>query len=349
MKDFKILPLDRSIEPAIIDKINCLTKPKGSLGFLEDLALRISLIQYTESPKLCKPHNVLFGGDHGIVEEGVTLSPREVTKQQMVHFAIGTSGINFLCNQHGFKLVLVDSGVDYDFPPEIGVIDKKIAKGTKNYLHEDAMTLEEMNVAIERGAEVVRKIYSEGCNIISFGEMGSGNTSSSSLWMSIFGNIPLDKCVGAGAGLSSEGVNHKLSVLKESLNRHDLEDLRKHPEKALAAYGGFEMVMAVGGMLQAAELKMTILLDGFIMSACLLAASQFNPIVKDYVIYGHVGDESGHKKLLEILGGRPVLNLSMRLGEGTGAVCAYPIVDSAVRMINEMDNFTEGKVTKYFS
>ena len=125
--------------------------------------------------------------------------------------------------------------------------------------------------------------------------------------------------------------------------------MRKHPEKALAAYGGFEMVMAVGGMLQAAELKMTILLDGFIMSACLLAASQFNPIVKDYVIYGHVGDESGHKKLLDILGGRPVLNLSMRLGEGTGAVCAYPIVDSAVRMINEMDNFSEGKVTKYFS
>lgn len=349
MKDFKISPLDRSIEPTIIDKINCLTKPKGSLGFLEDLALQISLIQHTDSPKLSKPHNVLFGGDHGVVEEGVTLSPREVTRQQMVHFAIGTSGINFLCNQHGFKLVLVDSGVDYDFPPEIGVIDKKIAKGTKNYLHEDAMTLEEMNIAIERGAEVVREIHSGGCNIISFGEMGSGNTSSSSLWMSIFGNIPLDECVGAGAGLSSEGVNHKLSVLKESLNRHDVEDLRKYPEKALAAYGGFEMVMAIGGMLQAAELKMTILLDGFIMSACLLAASQFNPLVKDYVIYGHVGDESGHKKLLEILGGRPVLNLSMRLGEGTGAVCAYPIVDSAVRMINEMDNFSEGKVTKYFS
>lgn len=349
MKDFKILPLDRSIERTIIDKINCLTKPKGSLGFLEDLALHLSLIQHTDSPKLSKPHNVLFGGDHGVVEEGVTLSPREVTKQQMVHFAIGTSGINFLCNQHGFKLILVDAGVDYDFPPEIGVIDKKIAKGTKNYLHQDAMTLEEMNIAIERGAEVVREIHSDGCNIISFGEMGSGNTSSSSLWMSIFGNVPLDECVGAGAGLSSEGVRHKLSVLKESLERHDVDDLRKHPEKALAAYGGFEMVMAIGGMLQAAELKMTILLDGFIMSACLLAASQFNPLVKDYVIYGHVGDESGHKKLLEILGGRPVLNLSMRLGEGTGAVCAYPIVDSAVRMINEMDNFSEGKVTKYFS
>lgn len=349
MKDFNIRALDKSMSSAIINKIDNLTKPKGSLGFLEELALQISLIQHTDSPKLSKPHNILFGGDHGIVEEGVTLSPREVTKQQMVHFAIGTSGINFLCNQHGFKLILVDAGVDYDFPAELGIIDKKIAKGTRNYLYHDAMSIDEMNLAIDRGAEIVRQVHSNGCNVVSFGEMGSGNTSSSSLWMSIFGNLPLCQCVGAGAGLSKEGVDHKLSVLQTSLNRHNIEDLRKHPEKALAAYGGYEMVMAVGGMLQAAELKMTIILDGFIMSACLLAASQLYPNVKDYVVYGHVGDENGHRKLLEILGGRPILNLSMRLGEGTGAVCSYAILDSAVRMINEMDNFSEGKVTKYFS
>ena len=349
MKSFNILPVDHSLENEVIDKINCLTKPKGSLGFLEDIALQLSLIQQTTSPELRKPHNVLFGGDHGIVEEGVTLSPKEVTKQQMVHFAIGTSGINFLCNQHGFKLVLVDAGVDYDFPAELGIIDKKIAKGTRNYLHEDAMTLPELELAIERGAEVVRKIHDEGCNIISFGEMGSGNTSSSSIWMHIFGGVPLNECVGAGAGLSTEGVKHKFQILQQSLDRHDIRDLRNDPLKAIAAYGGYEMAMAIGGMLQAAELKMTILLDGFIMSACLLAASSLYPTVKEYVLYGHVGDESGHKKMLDILGGRPILHLSLRLGEGTGAVCAYPIVDSAVRMINEMDSFKEGKVTKYFN
>ena len=349
MKEFNIKPLDKSIKSAVCDKIDNLTKPKGSLGFLEDLALQISLIQHTSSPCLSKPHNILFGGDHGIVAEGVTLSPREVTRQQMVHFAIGTSGINFLCNQHGFKLVLVDAGVDYDFPNELGIIDKKIAKGTRNYLYEDAMSSEEANIAIERGAEIVREAFANGCNIISFGEMGSGNTSSSSLWMSIFGAIPLEECVGAGAGLSSEGVSHKLKILKKSLKRHDINHLRNNPVEALAAYGGYEMVMAVGAMLQAAELQMTILLDGFIMSACLLAASQFYPEVKEYVVYGHVGDENGHRKLIEILGGRPILNLSMRLGEGTGAVCSYPILESAVRMINEMDNFTDGKVTKYFT
>lgn len=245
--------------------------------------------------------------------------------------------------------MLVDAGVDFDFPEELGILCKKISRGTRNYLHEDAMSIDEMNEAIEAGADVVRKIYAEGCNVVSFGEMGSGNTSSSSLWMSIFGDVDLERCVGAGAGLDSSGVRHKLNVLKKSLDRYDKQYLRSNPEKAICAYGGFEMVMAIGAMLQAAELKMVILLDGFIMSACLLAASMFYPEVKEYVIYGHVGDESGHKKLLEILGGRPVLHLSMRLGEGTGAVCAYPIVDSAVRMINEMDSFKKVSVTKYFT
>lgn len=348
MKQFNISALDRSIENEVIDKINCLTKPKGSLGFLETLALQLSLIQHTSSPNLKNPTNILFGGDHGIVDEGVTLSPREVTRQQMIHFATGTSGINFLCRQHGFNLLLVDAGVDYDFPPEIGILDCKIDYGTRNYLHEDAMTMEQLDIAIDRGAEVVNGVYARGCNIVSFGEMGSGNTSSSSIWMHVFGDVALSDCVGAGAGLSSTGVAHKLEVLTEALKRHDIVTLRENPLLAIAAYGGYEMAMAIGGMLQAAELGMTILLDGFIMSSCLLAASQINPNVKEYVIYGHVGDESGHKRLLEILGGRPILNLSMRLGEGTGAVCAYPILDSAVRMINEMDSFATGNVTKYF-
>jgi len=157
MKEFKIDSPDKGIENDIIEKINFLTKPKGSLGFLEELALRVSLIQQTLSPCLKNPYNVLFGGDHGVIEEGISLSPKEVTYQQMIHFATGTSGINFLCNQHGFKLMLVDAGVDFDFPEELGILCKKISRGTRNYLHEDAMSIDEMNEAIEAGAEVGRK------------------------------------------------------------------------------------------------------------------------------------------------------------------------------------------------
>jgi nicotinate-nucleotide--dimethylbenzimidazole phosphoribosyltransferase len=348
MIHFAIKPLDRSLESALVHKINSLTKPKGSLGFLEELALQIGLIQHTLSPVFTNPTNVLFGGDHGVIYEGVSLSPKQVTYQQMAHFATGTAGVNFLCRQHGFNLVLVDAGVDAEFDPKLGILDRKVRRSTRNYLHEDAMTAEELEMAVERGAEVVRAIHADGCNVVSFGEMGSGNTSSSSIWMHVFGNIPLAECVGAGAGLDSAGIRHKLDVLTRALRRHDINELRANPLMTMAAYGGFEMVMAVGAMLQAAELKMTILLDGFIMSACLLAASQLYPEVKEYVVYGHVGDESGHKRMIEILGGRPVLNLGLRLGEGTGAICAYPIVASALHMINEMDTFVTGKVTKYF-
>ncbi len=180
--EFSIKPLDRSISSDIQNKIDNLTKPKGSLGRLEELALRICLIQHTLSPELREPHNVLFAADHGVIEEGVTVSPKEVTWQQLSHFSKGGAGINFLCEQHGFRLVLVDAGVDYDIPAGHGIIDKKVARSTRNFLHGPAMTEEEFDLCLQRGAEVVSDIHaSTGCNIISFGEMGSGNTSSSSM------------------------------------------------------------------------------------------------------------------------------------------------------------------------
>lgn len=345
MKTFSIKSPSLEIQKELLTKIDFLTKPKGSLGKLETLAARIGLIQQTLSPKLSKPHNILFAADHGIIEEGVTVSPKEVTWQQLSHFSHGGAGINFLCDQHGFKLVLVDAGVDYDIPEGKGIIDCKIRKSTRNFLHEAAMTDEERDLAIEHGAGVVDMVYADGCNVVSFGEMGSGNTSSSSMWMHAFTGIPLADCIGAGAGLDKPGINHKLDVLTRAWENYDGD---RSAESYIAWFGGYEMVMAVGGMLRAAELGMIIIIDGFIMTACILAASKLNPQVLDYAIFGHQGDESGHKLMLQALDADPILHLDLRLGEGSGAVCAYPIIDSAVRMINEMDNFQSVGVTKYF-
>lgn len=345
MRHFNIISPSKEIEKDLLEKIDFLTKPKGSLGKLETLATRVGLIQQTLTPRLSKPHNILFAADHGIIEEGVTVSPKEVTWQQLSHFSHGGAGINFLCDQHGFKLVLVDAGVDYDIPAGRGIIDCKIRKSTRNFLHGPAMTREEMETAIERGSRVVDKVFCEGCNVVSFGEMGSGNTSSSSMWMHAFTGIPLADCIGAGAGLDKPGVSHKLDVLTRAWENYSGDG---SPESYIEWFGGYEMVMAVGGMLRAAELGMIILVDGFIMTACILAASKLYPEVLDYAIFGHQGDESGHKLMLQAMNADPILHLDLRLGEGSGAVCAYPILDSAVRMINEMDNFQSVGVTKYF-
>lgn len=342
---FNISAPSKEIESALTEKIDFLTKPKGSLGKLETLARRIGLIQQTLSPRLANPHNILFAADHGIIEEGVSVSPKDVTWQQLAHFSRGGAGINFLCNQHGFRLVLVDAGVDYDIPAGHGILDRKIRRSTRNFLHGPAMTPEEFRSAIERGAGVVEDVSKTGCNVVSFGEMGSGNTSSSSMWMHFFTGIPLPDCVGAGAGLDTPGIRHKLDVLTRAAENYSGDG---SPEDIMAWFGGYEMVMAVGGMLKAAELGMIILVDGFIMTSCILAASKLYPDVLEYAIFGHQGDESGHKRMLEALGADPILHLGLRLGEGSGAVCAYPILDSAVRMINEMDDFASVGVTKYF-
>ncbi|MDE6335479.1 MAG: nicotinate-nucleotide--dimethylbenzimidazole phosphoribosyltransferase [Muribaculaceae bacterium] len=346
MIKFNILPLNRESELLITDKIDNLTKPKGSLGRLEEIAKQICMIQNTLTPELRSPHNVLFAGDHGILEEGVSVSPKEVTWQQLSHFSKGGAGINFLCEQHGFQLVLVDAGVDYDIPAGHKIIDMKVGRGTRNFLTGPAMTNEEMELSIERGAEIVENIHNTtDCNIISFGEMGSGNTSPSAIWMHLFTEIPLEKCIGAGAGLNPTGIRHKRAVLSKAIANYKGKDTT---EDKIAWFGGYEMVMALGGMLKAAELGMTIIIDGFIMTSVILAASQLYPTVMDYAIFGHQGDESGHKLMLEAMGVKALLHLDLRLGEGSGAVCAYPIIDSAVRMINSMDSFRSVNVTKYF-
>lgn len=345
IQTFHITHPDKGLQPALREKIDNLAKPKGALGRLEELALQIGLIQQSLSPILRHPQNIIFAADHGIEEEGVSVSSRDVTWQQTLNFLQGGAGINFLCRQHGFTLKVVDAGVDHDLPYERGILDKKVRRGSRNFLHEAALTQEELEQCIRRGAEVVRLCRDEGSNVLSFGEMGIGNTSPSSVWMHLMTGIPLLQCVGAGAGLNDEGVRHKYDVLSRAVARYRGDGTA---EDIIRYFGGLEMAMAVGAMLQAAELGMVILVDGFIMTNCLLAASRLYPAVTDYAVFGHQGDEAGHKLLLQWMHARPLLHLGLRLGEGSGAVCAYPIVDSAVRMLREMDNFAHAEITKYF-
>ena len=368
MKQFNVNPVDRLLQGAIQEKIDNLNKPKGSLGRLEELAMQVCLIQQTLEPSLAHPCHLLLGGDHGIEREGVSVSPREVTWQQMINFTRGGGGVNMFCRQHGFKLRIVDVGVDFDFHSfectlytlhSTLFLDRKIARGTKNFLYEPAMSEEEFDRAIQIGSDLVDDCVKEGCRVLSIGEMGIGNTSPSSIWMSLFGDIPLKDCIGAGAGLNNDGIRHKYEVLSKAVERFtsqgdrnacDVFDVTSFlsPCEVLRYFGGFEMIAAIGAMLRAAELHLIILVDGFIMTACALGAIRLYPASQDYMIFTHCGDEAGHKMMLDIVDAKPLLHLGLRLGEGTGALCAFSIVDSAVRMMNEMNNFDNAKITKYF-
>ena len=349
MRTFSIQSVDRSLREAIQEKIDNLNKPKGSLGRLEDLAMQICLVQQSLSPSLAYPCHLLLGGDHGIEREGVSVSPREVTWQQMINFTRGGGGVNMFCRQHGFHLRIVDVGVDYDLSAVPGIIDRKIARGTKNFLYEPAMSVAEFDRAIEIGAELVDDCVEEDCRVVCIGEMGIANTSPSSIWMSLFGNLPLEDCIGAGAGLDAPGIRHKYDVLSQAMARFRDATLQEEGTVGILRYfGGFEMIAAIGAMLRAAEQRLVVLVDGFIMTACALAAIRLYPAARQYMVFTHCGDESGHRRMLEIIGAQPLLALGLRLGEGTGALCAFPIIDSAVRMMNEMNNFDNAKITKYF-
>ncbi len=344
--EFLISELNEKYRPALQAKVDDLTKPKGSLGLLEDIAIQIGMIQRSLTPSLAHPHHIVFASDHGITDEKVSISPKEVTMQMIYNFLQGGAGVNFLARQHNITLKVVDVGVDFDFTDDMSqLIKKKIRRSTRNYLYQAAMTSQEAEQAMQIGAHEVDKCHKEGCNVISFGEMGISNTSSSSLWISLLMGIPLIDCVGAGCDHSGGIVEHKYNILKRSLENYKGDG---SPYDVMCYFGGYEMVAATGAMLRAAELNMVIVVDGFIMTACMMMASKLNQNVLPYAIFGHQGDEAAHKIALKYLNAKPLLHLNMRLGEGTGALCAYPIIESSVRMINEMSSFETFDVTKYF-
>lgn len=334
---------NETLQAALIQKINQKTKPLGALGRLETLALQLGLIQETEHPALQQQTMLVFAGDHGIVAEGVSPYPQAVTAQMVLNFLNGGAAINVFARQHDFQLHVVDSGVNAVFEPHPMLIDAKLGMGTLSFLHHPAMTREEAAQAIARGAEIARDAIAEGCNVLALGEMGIGNTSSASCLMSVLCSFPLHQCVGRGTGLNDKGLDHKLSVLTNALQKHHVD--AKDPLQVLAVFGGFEIAMMVGALLAAAEARVTLLIDGFIATSALLVAAKLYPQVLDYCVFAHCSDENGHGKMLEHLKVQPLLHLSLRLGEGTGAVLAYPLLQSAVAFLNEMASFESAGVS----
>lgn len=352
MREFNIVKPDEALRPVLQDKMDNLNKPKGSLGMLEEVAIRIGMMQQSLTPVLRRPCHLLFGADHGIEREGVSVSPREVTWQQMINFSKGGGCVNMFCRQHGFELMVVDVGVDHDLSGCAGILNCKVGYGTKDFLYEAAMTEGEAERCLDTGVRLVTTCKERGCNVVSIGEMGIGNTSAASVWMHLLSGIEMERCVGAGSGLDEAGIRRKLGILRRAVERSGLEGAgcSCFVERVLCEFGGYELVAAVGAMLRAAELGMTVLVDGFIMTACVLMAARINPSVLSYVVFCHEGDEAGHKVLLrEVLHARGLLRLGLRLGEGTGALCAFPLVESAVGLLSGgVNSFAGAHITKYF-
>lgn len=327
------------------------TKPLGALGRLEEIALQAGIIQGTLHPQLNRPHIVVFAGDHGVAATGlVNPYPQSVTAQMVLNFITGGAAINVFCRQHAIGLTVVDAGVNFDFDTTLfqgKLLSKKIGYGTRNYLEGMAMSASEVRQAIETGKEIVTDLAAQGCNCIGFGEMGIGNTSSASLIMSFITGIPVEECVGRGTGVNDEQLEQKKNTLQEAFRLH-LPAIAARPdaETILEHVGGYEIAMMAGAYLKAAELRMVILVDGFITTAALLLAKLVDSQVQDCCFFSHTSGERGHVKMLEYLGAEPLLNLGMRLGEGTGAALAYPLVQSAVQFLREMASFESAGVSR---
>ncbi|MES2088905.1 MAG: nicotinate-nucleotide--dimethylbenzimidazole phosphoribosyltransferase [Pseudomonadota bacterium] len=315
------------------------TKPVGSLGRLEALALQLGLIQGSESPCLREPQMVVFAGDHGLAAQGVSAYPSDVTWQMVENFLAGGAAVSVLARQHGLALTVVDAGVAKDLAPRPGLQLRKIAPGTADASQGPAMTPAQCLEAMEAGADVVRGLPG---NALLLGEMGIGNTSSAALLMARLTGLPIDQCVGRGTGLDDAGVQRKLGVLRQVLTRHATAIA---PLQALSAMGGFEIAMMVGALLEAGAQNRVIVVDGFIATSAVLVAQAFQPLLLQRCIFAHQSDEQGHARLLVHLKVQPLLSLGLRLGEGSGAALAWPLLDSSCRILAQMASFESAGVS----
>ena len=320
-------------------KIDHKTKPLGALGQLEDLALQLGLIQRSESIQLHAPQMVVFAADHGIAAEGVSAFPQAVTAQMVSNMLAGGAAINVLARQHGFALQVVDAGVASDIADHPSLVQRKIALGTHNICHGPAMQAAQCDAALQAGSDVVKNLPG---NVVAFGEMGIANTSSAALLLHRLAGVSLEDATGSGTGLSEPQRLHKQQVLARAAAQHPnaLE-----PLQALAALGGFEIAMMTGAILQAASQRRVILVDGFIACSAALVACALLPQARDYMVFCHRSAERGHRLLLDHLKARPLLDLGMRLGEGTGALLAWPLLQSSARLMNEMASFESAGVS----
>lgn len=343
---FNITRPDQGLAVTLQHKIDQKTKPFGALGQLETLARKIGLIQHSLTPQLTQPQMLVFAGDHGAAKAGVSAFPQEVTWQMVENFLAGGAAINVFSHQNGMALSVVDAGVAHEFGRRPGLIDAKVAAGTASYIDEPAMTLAQCEVAIASGAEIVRGLAAGGCNVVGFGEMGIGNTASASLITHCLTGVSLAEAVGRGTGLDDAGLVRKQALLDKALSRYRATGGSDEALAVLAEFGGFEIAMMVGAMLAAAEAKMVLLIDGFIVSSAALTAAKLFPAFTDYCIFCHRSAEPGHQAQLRAMQAEPLLDLGLRLGEGTGAALAYPLVRAALAFLNEMASFESAGVSE---
>jgi nicotinate-nucleotide--dimethylbenzimidazole phosphoribosyltransferase len=328
------------------EKINHKTKPLGSLGVLEEIAVQLCVIQNTLTPSITKKRMLVFAASHGIADEGVSAYPKEVTGQMVLNFLRGGAAINVLTRHGGIELCVIDVGVDMDFGDNIDshlFFNRKVRYGTRNFLKEPAMTFPEFSKAIEAGREQVRLAKFAKVSLLGIGEMGIGNTTSASAIVSALLEWSAEETVGRGTGANDETVKRKIRVVEESITKHKIENA--DVAHWLSCVGGFEIVAMTGALLEAAEQGIPVVVDGFIATAAALAAIKINEKVRDICFWGHCSNEKAHKHILNYIGATPLLNLDMRLGEGTGAALAMHLIEAAAKIMSEMASFEQAKVS----
>lgn len=340
----KIQPVDEALLAAAQAKLDNKTKPLGSLGRLEEMGRRFAAITGNLSPATDKKVIYTFAGDHGIVEEGVSAFPKEVTPQMVLNFLRGGAGVNVLARHAGAEVRVVDVGVDFDFEPAPGLIISKIAKGTRNFARESAMTREEAVAAIEVGIALADEAKREGIAMVGTGEMGIGNTSPSSAIIAALAGCSVREVTHRGTGINDEALEKKIKVIQQGLdlNRPEPQD----PLDVLTKVGGLEIAGIAGLVLGAAANRIPVVVDGFISTAGALIASEMHPSVRDYIFAAHSSVEIGHQMMLERIGAKPILDLQLRLGEGTGAALAMSLIEAGVKILKEMATFAEAGVSE---
>ena len=342
-KTFQLPPIEATANAGLTTrlqhKIDNKTKPLGALGRLESLALQLGLIQQSETLAFTQPQMVVFAADHGIAAEGVSAFPQAVTAQMVANMLAGGAAVNVLARQYGFAVHVVDAGVACDLADHPLLIQRKIAHGTQNAALGAAMTKHQLHAALQAGADVLASLPG---NVVAFGEMGIANTSAAALLLHRLSGVSLVDATGRGTGLTDPQLFHKQTVLKRAaeLHKNAIE-----PLDALAALGGFEIAMMTGAMLQAASQRRAVLIDGFIAGSAALVACAVAPVARDYMVFCHRSAEQGHQLMLAHLQAQPLLDLGLRLGEGTGALLAWPMVQSAALLINEMASFASAGVS----
>lgn len=322
--------------------IDLKTKPLGSLGRLESIALQIASVQNTTNPSLSNPHILVFAADHGIAQSGVSAYPQEVTYQMVMNFLNGGAAINVFCKQNDIKLKIVDAGVNFDFDIVPGLQSAKAGKGTNNFLLEPAMSRSQYQFCLDAGSDKVKILRTDGCNVFGVGEMGIGNTSSASMIFANLFDLPISECVGRGTGLDDAQLQKKIAIIENALEK---QGRTKDSTEIMQRYGGFEIAQMAGAFLEGYKQNMILLVDGFIATAAIAWALSIEADILNNCIFCHESDEQAHQTMLERLGVKPLTALSMRVGEGTGCAVAYPIIKSALHFYHEMASFEDAQVS----